>query len=107
MYDVKAEFFGPLFECRTDEEAIRVVLTSISRSTESNLARFTDDFSLYKLGDFNASNGQLLACAPELIISGFEIKQQYIKLLNSIYQGGTNDDSRQDTDDIENIESVG
>lgn len=60
IYDLKGEvFFAPFFE-RSDDTAIRAI--AVQFSDESFLAKYPEDFVLYKLANFDAQSGAVTDC---------------------------------------------
>ena len=55
IYDRKGKSYSPPFLANTDELAIRMVVGSISPT--SNLALYPSDFQLYHLGSFSDVSG--------------------------------------------------
>lgn len=102
MYDTKAENFGALFESRTTEEAIRVILSTLLSNQQSNFTKFTEDYQLYKLGDFDSYTGRIECSSPELIKTGLEFKQMYKHYIEKQMEDmkGDLNDSRDQIDDV-------
>lgn len=60
IYDLKAEhFFAPFFE-RSEDTAIRALATQFG--DDSMLARYPEDFVLYKLAKFDPESGSVSEC---------------------------------------------
>lgn len=60
IYDLKAEhFFAPFFE-RSNDSAIRAI--AVQFSEDSMIARYPEDFVLYKLAQFDAESGAVTDC---------------------------------------------
>lgn len=67
-----AYYIGPLVH-RTDQEALRE-FESMANNADTKIGQHPEDFSFYKVGNFNDSNGELvpenkicLATAQELV----------------------------------------
>lgn len=58
VYDKQAEAFTPIFTEATDGLAIRTIQNAMS-NPESNLNRYNRDYTLYSLGEFDMSTGEL------------------------------------------------
>lgn len=69
--DDKHEYWTPSFEAN-DETAYRNFAHTILTS-KSVMTTFKKDFSLYKIGTYDTSNGLINSCIPELIAHGGEI----------------------------------
>lgn len=64
MRDVKAGFLTPTLES-TDEIAIRNFQMAFkSARQDSLLFGFPEDYSLYRIGDYDTDSGSILPCAP-------------------------------------------
>lgn len=102
MYDTKAENFGALFESRTTDEAVRVILSTLLSNQQSNFTKFTEDYQLYKLGDFDCSTGRIESSSPELVKTGLEFKQMFKHYVESQMEDmkGDYNDCREQTSDI-------
>lgn len=62
IYDRKGQSYSPPFLAQTDELAVRMVVGSISPT--SNLALYPSDFQLYFLGSFSDSSGLFTSDSP-------------------------------------------
>lgn len=84
ILDVKSGAFGRLFEARKDDEAIRTFLTLIQNSSNQDLiGLYPQDFSLFRIGDFDISTGLLSQdVQPYQLITGIECVQM-LKGLNN------------------------
>lgn len=56
VYDEKACYFMPPFYCKTDAEAIRLFGFAVN-DPQSSLSQIPYDISLYRIGEFDDSNG--------------------------------------------------
>lgn len=81
VLDVKGEEFGPVFLAKNDLMAQRTVLETL-RSGQSLLARYSEDFMLYRLGWFDSSTGVIRAVEHPLIVCG-------VKDISARMEGGT------------------
>ena len=68
--DCVAEEFGNIFFQSNDESAIRT-FKSVFKDPNAKLS--IEDFTLYRLGDFDNSNGSIIS-NPQIIISGKEVE---------------------------------
>lgn len=62
MRDVKTGFMSPVIEAN-DEAAVRN-FTHTVRQSEGILYTFSQDFSLYRLGDFDSDTGRIAPLIP-------------------------------------------
>lgn len=77
IYDLKGEyFFAPFFE-RSEETAIRVL--SVQFAEDSFLAKYPEDFVLYKLAKFDAQSGAVTECEKIRVCRIDEIYNQVKK----------------------------
>ena len=60
--DGKAEVYSPPFLARSDGEAIRMVMQSLDGA--SQLSRFPDDFTLYRIGEWFEESAVMEATVP-------------------------------------------
>jgi hypothetical protein len=68
IYDCVGEVYSPPFYADTDAAAIRAVMSSC-RIEDSDLQQHAEDFTLFSLGRFNASTGELVGF-PSMIKVG-------------------------------------
>lgn len=69
VHDRVTEAFGSPFTAQTEAEAKRMFLTAAS-DPDTNLAKNPDDFSLYHVGSFNNSTGDLVPQSPLVYLCG-------------------------------------
>lgn len=69
--DERTEYDVP-FPARSDEEAKRM-LANLTKNEDCIVARFAEDYSLYKLGDFNSENGCIIGFEPKLLLRAKEV----------------------------------
>lgn len=63
IYDSKANAFAPPFVAANNALAIRM-FGQEARQASSNLAKFSEDYSLHHVGFFDESNGSLASVPP-------------------------------------------
>lgn len=68
IYDTKTRQYNrPFFEA-SDTVALRNLKMEVNRQDPSNvLYMFPEDYQLYRVGSFDADNGNIDAAAPELL----------------------------------------
>lgn len=72
VYDTAVAAFMTPFFCRSHGEAIRSFSDAIN-DEKSNLAKHLQDYSLFYIGDFDDSSGDIVKpLAPERLLSGSE-----------------------------------
>lgn len=72
IYDRKANCYNTPFFSQTDGVAVRNFQDLVS-DTRSTVYRYPDDFSLYKVGEFNETSGALIPLdAPSHISNASE-----------------------------------
>lgn len=89
-YDRKAQYYLPLFQTRSDAEAIRSFTEAVVGS-ETNVAKYPADYDLIGLGSIDMETGQIEPAWPvRLIINGLVAleaahaeRARYAKALNS------------------------
>lgn len=57
--DIKAQTFGNPFYAVNNQTAIRI-LSGVLYANDSYIARFPEDYKLYKIGEFDDSTGRLI-----------------------------------------------
>ena len=72
VYDRTGEIFEPPFMESTDGMAIRVLQTLVSNNPQLPIAKFGEDFILYRIGEYNQESGMITACKHQPVI---ELKQ--------------------------------
>ena len=83
IYDDKSErFFIPFFQL-TDNEAIRTVGFLCADNT-TDYYKVCSDISLYRIGVFDDSNGNMVPCKPVPIIRGVEARSACIKVMQAM-----------------------
>lgn len=75
--DEKAAYFHTPFACKSQQDAVRNCINAVN-DPQSNLNRFSDDYSLYTLGHFNELDGVItpLKSGPERITTLSVLKNQ-------------------------------
>lgn len=68
VYDEKAQFFSPPMCFKTVAEGTRVFLDEC-RNSNSVLSQHPEDFSLYEIGSFDDSNGEIISFVPNKFIA--------------------------------------
>lgn len=71
IYDAVALIWMPPLCQRTDGEAARAFTAAVVDPQHSFFVQ-APDLRLYKIGSFDEDKGEVLACAPVLILSGGE-----------------------------------
>lgn len=66
VFDKKALTYSLPYTAVNDALAARF-LVSTFEDTDNFIARYPEDFALYYVGDFDASNGQIVSCIPEFL----------------------------------------
>lgn len=69
VHDRVVEAFSSPFTAQTEAEAKRMFLTA-AQDPDSKLNKNPDDFSLYLLGSFNNSGGELVPLSPLVYLCG-------------------------------------
>lgn len=80
IWDKAVETYGqPLF-CRTRQEAIRLFQMEVNRQ-DSMICKYPEDYSLYEVGDFDGSTGQITKEQPDPIhiATAVSLRQQPIE----------------------------
>lgn len=73
--DVKADSYGALICCPTRGIALRVFAEACA-NPQSPMSQYPADFSLYEVGDWDASSGTLVGHkVPEYVASAAEVIQ--------------------------------
>lgn len=67
LYDEKAKCYLNPFFCKSAVEAIRGLVQACD-DPKTNLHRFPDDFSLYRLCRLDDGNGSIVDANPELVV---------------------------------------
>lgn len=78
--DEKANYYHLPFACKTQTDAVRNCQNAVM-DPQSNLHRFSDDYSLYTLGHFNEETGELTPFknGPERVTNLSVLKQSEVK----------------------------
>lgn len=77
IYDQKAKAYLTPFFAVTEGLAIRMFSGTIN--TEDNyISKNPEDFTLYKIGEFDDSNGTITPCDPEALTNGLRMKEAKI-----------------------------
>lgn len=66
VFDKKALTFSLPYTAINDALAARFLFSTFE-DTDNFVARFPEDFALYYVGTFDASNGQIASCIPEFL----------------------------------------
>lgn len=76
VYDQKTKLFGnPFFSIRK-EAAIRD-FTYAANDPQTDICRYSNDYSLFFLGSFNDETGELLnMTSPEHVVAAFTLKSE-------------------------------
>lgn len=89
-YDRKAEVYLPVFQQRSDAEAVRAFTEAVT-SSDTPLSRYPADFDLIRLASLNIETGEVTPQWPVgLVINGFVALQaaqheraRYAKAINT------------------------
>jgi hypothetical protein len=73
VYDRTGEIFEPPFVESTDGMAIRMIQTLVANNPQHPIARFGDDFILYKIGEYNPESGMITAVKHQPIMELKEV----------------------------------
>lgn len=77
--DNKAEAYLTPFFMRSDGEAKRALIAS-SEDIKSNFNKYPEDFSLWKLGEYEDTNGSLIPMKTNLCLGNIvDIKSEFNK----------------------------
>lgn len=80
IYDSKAEVFGPVTPARHDNEMLREFARH-ANDPGSRIGQHPEDYSLFCVGDFDDSKGELNKCLPKnmglaaSLVRGAEVTQ--------------------------------
>lgn len=76
-YDRKAQYYLPIFQTRSDAEAVRSFTDAVV-SSDTNVAKYPADFDLIRLGEIDMETGQITPEWPVgLIINGLVALQAH------------------------------
>lgn len=78
IYDRKAEIFNTPFFCRNDSVALRS-FEDLLKDDRTTVSQHPEDFVLYKLGQFNDENGQVVNDGFASLIDAFSVMKQMMK----------------------------
>lgn len=76
LNDKKSRTFAAPFFFHNDAQAIRA-LVATARDEITTIAKFPEDFDLYRIGSFDDSTGQLETLTPEFLVNAQEILAQF------------------------------
>ena len=76
IYDVKAQAYGSPFVALNDALAARVVAQILAYGGNPDYQRYSEDFSLFAIGDFCDDSGLVSSCGPRLVFSLSSIAAQ-------------------------------
>ena len=76
--DAKAGFFLPVLEASSDEHAQRIVADAIAGGAK-NLASHPNDYTLYRLADYDNETGHIEPHLPDPVKEISEIIEQYFQ----------------------------
>lgn len=82
IHDRVVESFGSPFTANTEGEAKRMFFAAAS-DPSTYLAKNPKDFSLYQLGSFNNSGGELVPLSPIVFICGLDQTVNNVKELRN------------------------
>ena len=74
LYDAKQELYYTPVLMANDQTAIRWFTTVINGNDEV-ISSFPEDFSLYKIAEFDKKNGNI-APAKKMLINGTQVKKE-------------------------------
>lgn len=75
VFDSATQLYGRPFFVASVAQAVRSFGDEINNRNEpSDLSKHSEDFELYKVGEFNDSTGMFDATLPELIARGKDLK---------------------------------
>ncbi|QCS36927.1 nonstructural protein [Tortoise microvirus 27] len=75
IYDVVADHYLPVFECRLDVVAQREFRTTMQKSYEQNMVFDPEDFRLFRIGWIDRSEGLVLNEEPGIDITPQKAQQ--------------------------------
>lgn len=73
--DLKVEAFMTPYFAMTDAQAVRMFGDSVNEAG-SALNRHTDDYSLFRIGEWDDQSGQVLPEMPAFIVEGVALKRR-------------------------------
>lgn len=84
IFDLKSISYGPIFECGSKEEAVRMLVSSCS-SQESNLSKYPEDYCLSEVGYFDRDTGVVsMETPPVHLITALEALANYKEMLRRV-----------------------
>ena len=84
LYDEKAKSYNTPQYMGHKGEGIRALQTTLEQK-DSMLGKYPEDYSLYKLGDFETTTGEITGLTPpELVIRASELKAEKSELVETI-----------------------
>lgn len=72
IYDKAVQAYARVFFLRTDAEAKRG-FTGIALDAEGDIARKPEDYTLFRIGEFDDGTGELVACDPFPVARAHEV----------------------------------
>lgn len=86
VHDVKAEAYLQPFFLHTKGQAIRSITEAVS-NPEHQFAKYPADFTLFELGEYDDSNGQITSHAAPISLGNlleFNIPEQITKKVSAL-----------------------
>jgi len=67
IFDKKSLIFSPLFPAPTPGAAERAIADQVA-NPDTQLAKWPEDFALYRIAQFDDQNGAIIADLPDLVV---------------------------------------
>lgn len=76
VFDSKAAMFGRIFSDQQEGSAMRNFSDAVNDSSNQNNMwnKHPEDFSLFQVGEFDDSTGELIPCIPKSLITASALK---------------------------------
>lgn len=83
IFDKKADVYSKPFFVGQDGEASRMFIDLVNDS-KTTLHRHPEDYSLYRIGEFNDNSGEIIKCLPKHITNATTVKKSETNLFEDI-----------------------
>lgn len=75
IYDVKAAFYTAPYSIMTDQMAIRAFDNTINDPSNQMIYNHPEDFTLYFIGDYDDTSGEVIASPVQSLANGLQFKK--------------------------------
>jgi hypothetical protein len=79
LLDHTAQVFLNPLSFQNDGDAVRWFTTTVNSKEETNISKYPEQFTLYRLADFDGQTGMVEPTTPKQLITGIQVQEEQLK----------------------------